>query len=60
MQNETAVINTARFLRFIVTGSASVPINEIVPVFMANLPLKEDMEEYEMVFKAFTVLYSAG
>ena len=35
-------------------------MSEIVPVMMTNLPLKEDKDEYEMVFKALTVLYSAG
>jgi len=46
--------------RFIVIGSADVPVNEIVPVFLNNLPLREDKDEYEMVFKAFTLLYTAG
>ena len=47
-------------LRFLVVGSASVPVNEIVPVLFGNLPLREDKDEYEMVFKAFTKLYAAG
>ena len=40
--------------------TSSVPINDIMLVLMGNLPLKEDLEEYKMVFKAFTVLYAAG
>ena len=27
---------------------------------VSHLPLKEDLEEYELVFKAFITLYSAG
>ena len=27
---------------------------------VSHLPLKEDLEEYELVFKAFLTLYSAG
>jgi len=27
---------------------------------MENLPLKEDKDEYEMIFKALTKLYAAG
>jgi len=46
--------------RFLIVGSSSVPVNEIIPVMMNNLPLKEDMEEYENVFKALAVLYTAG
>jgi len=46
--------------RFLVVGSSSIPVNEIVPVLMNNIPLKEDMDEYEMVFKALATLYSAG
>ena len=41
-------------------GNSNVPVNEIVPVMMNNLPLKDDVEEYENVFKALAVLYTAG
>ena len=54
------ILNICNISRFISVGSASVPVSEIVPVMMTNLPLKEDKDEYEMVFKALTVLYSAG
>ena len=40
--------------------SASIPKHEIIPVLMDNLPLKEDKDEYEMVFKALTALYASG
>jgi len=46
--------------RFMIVGNSNVPVNEIVPVMMNNLPLKDDVEEYENVFKALAVLYTAG
>ena len=42
------------------TGSSHVPVNDIVPVLMNNLPLKSDETEYENVFKALCKLYAAG
>ena len=41
-------------------GSASVPVEDIIPVLMSNLPLKEDKDEYEVVFKALAKLYASG
>ena len=46
--------------RFILTDSGHVPVNDIVPVLMNNLPLKSDETEYENVFKALCKLYAAG
>ena len=46
--------------RFILTDSSNVPVNDIVPVLMNNLPLKSDETEYENVFKALCKLYAAG
>ncbi|KAH8372416.1 hypothetical protein KR093_011406, partial [Drosophila rubida] len=43
--------------RMIVTNHNLVPIQQVLPVFLANLPLREDMDEIEMVIKAFEVLY---
>ena len=37
-----------------------VPVEELVSGLVSHLPLKEDLEEYELVFKAFLTLYSAG
>ena len=37
-----------------------VPVEELVSGMVSHLPLKEDLEEYELVFKAFLTLYSAG
>jgi len=51
---------TGAVCRFVVADLASVPVDDIVPAVLKNLPLKEDEDEYEMVFKCFTTLYSAG
>ena len=37
-----------------------VPVEELVNGLVSHLPLKEDLEEYELVFKAFLTHYSAG
>lgn len=46
--------------RFVVANIANVPVPDIVTAVLANLPLKEDMDEYELVFKFFLTLYNAG
>ncbi|KAH8302534.1 hypothetical protein KR044_008005 [Drosophila immigrans] len=43
--------------RMIVTNHNLVPIQQVLPVFLSNLPLREDLDEVEMVIKAFEVLY---
>jgi len=45
--------------RFIVVAVASIPLTSLLPVMMAQLPLKEDMDEYELVFKAFNTLLNS-
>ena len=35
-------------------------MEELVSGMVSHLPLKEDLEEYELVFKAFLTLYNAG
>ena len=40
-----------RLLRFIVVALGSIPLDSLLPVMLTHLPLKEDMDEYEMVFK---------
>jgi hypothetical protein len=35
-------------------------VDELVSAVPQHLPLKEDFEEYELVFKAFLTLFSAG
>jgi hypothetical protein len=37
--------------RFIVVATTTIPLASLLPVMLAQLPLKEDMDEYEMVFK---------
>ncbi|XP_033245508.1 importin-4-like [Drosophila miranda] len=43
--------------RLIITNCNIVPLGFVLPVFMRNLPLREDPEEYDIVLKAFRVLY---
>jgi len=45
--------------RAVVANVAKVPVEEIVTAVLANLPLKEDMDEYDMVFKLFSTLFTA-
>ena len=40
-----------RLLRFIVVALGNIPLDSLLPVMLTHLPLKEDMDEYEMVFK---------
>ena len=40
--------------------SNQVPVEELVNGMVSHLPLKEDLEEYELVFKAFLTLFNAG
>jgi len=51
---------TGALCRFVVTGHAAVPVAEVVPAVLARLPLQEDLEEYDLVFKALLALYSAS
>jgi len=46
--------------RFVVANLSGVPVGEIIPAVLAHLPLREDLEEYELVFKCFLTMYSAG
>merc|ERR550519_326920 len=46
--------------RFVIANLTKVPVEEIVPAVLGNLPLKEDLEEYELVFKFFLTLFNAG
>lgn len=45
--------------RAVVANITKVPVEEMVTAVLANLPLKEDMDEYDMVFKFFSTLYTA-
>ncbi|XP_033755786.1 importin-4-like [Pecten maximus] len=46
--------------RMIMTYKAGVPMSQVVPVIMQCLPLKEDFEENETVYKCLAELYSSG
>ncbi|XP_017862293.1 PREDICTED: importin-4-like isoform X1 [Drosophila arizonae] len=43
--------------RMIVTNHNIVPLAQVLPVLLSHLPLREDMDENDMVHKAFRVLY---
>jgi len=46
--------------RFILLDNAQVPVNEILPVLLSNIPLKSDLSEYDKVFQCLAKLYSVG
>ena len=46
--------------RLIISHKESVPIQQVLPVVFQYLPLREDMEEYEVVLGAITVLLADG
>ncbi|KAI9587679.1 importin-4-like [Glossina fuscipes] len=43
--------------RLIITNCSLVPLNQVLPVFLQNLPLREDFDENNSVFKCFKLLY---
>eukprot|EP00092_Neocalanus_flemingeri_P005200 GFUD01005593.1.p1 GENE.GFUD01005593.1~~GFUD01005593.1.p1 ORF type:complete len:950 (+),score=322.92 GFUD01005593.1:135-2852(+) len=45
--------------RAVVANIGKIPVEEMVTAVLANLPLKEDMDEYDMVFKFFSTLFTA-
>ncbi|XP_076248556.1 importin-4 [Calliopsis andreniformis] len=46
--------------RLIIANYSILPLEEIFPVFVNQLPLKEDFEENKAVFKSILTLYEAG
>lgn len=46
--------------RFLIVGHPTIPVAELIPVLMGNIPLREDFDEYECVFRALATLYTAG
>ena len=38
----------------------NIPLEQIFPIFVKQLPLKEDFEENKAVFKSILTLYEAG
>ncbi|XP_031846773.1 importin-4 [Nomia melanderi] len=46
--------------RLIITNCWNLPLDQIFPVFVEQLPLKEDFEENKAVFRSVLTLYQAG
>lgn len=46
--------------RLIITNSGLVPLEQVLPVFMSQLPVKEDFDENNSIFKCFQQLYIEG
>ncbi|XP_076649136.1 importin-4 [Halictus rubicundus] len=46
--------------RLIITNYWSLPLDQVFPVFVKQLPLKEDFEENKAVFGSILTLYQAG
>ena len=45
--------------RAVIADVSSAPVDEIVNAVLANLPLKDDTDEYDTIFKLFTTLLTA-
>nr|XP_033340225.1 importin-4-like [Megalopta genalis] len=46
--------------RLIITNYWNLPLDQVFPVFVKQLPLKEDFEENKVVFGSILTLYQAG
>ncbi|XP_029160680.1 importin-4-like [Nylanderia fulva] len=46
--------------RLIITNYAALPLEQVFPVFVQQLPLKADFQEHKAVFKSILILYQAG
>ncbi|OXU25360.1 hypothetical protein TSAR_005639 [Trichomalopsis sarcophagae] len=46
--------------RLIITNHSIIPLDQVFPVFISHLPLREDLEENKTVFKSILVLYTNG
>lgn len=46
--------------RLIITNHTIIPMDQVFPVFISHLPLKEDLEENKTVYKCLQVLYRNG
>ena len=46
--------------RLIIANKQLVPLNDVLPVLFNNLPLREDYEEYDFVYRCLQSLYSDG
>lgn len=46
--------------RLIMTNNTLIPLDQVLPVFVKHLPLREDYDENHSVFKCFQVLFTQG
>lgn len=46
--------------RLIIAKAELVPLDEVVPVIFSNLPLKEDDEEYVIIYRCLNLLFTLG
>ncbi|XP_012138134.1 importin-4 isoform X2 [Megachile rotundata] len=46
--------------RLIIANYSNIPLEQVFPVFVNQLPLKEDFEENKAVFRSILTLYQAG
>jgi len=45
--------------RAVIADISNSPVDDIVTAVLANLPLKDDKDEYDIIFKLFTTLYTS-
>ena len=45
--------------RAVIADITTAPVDEIVNAVLANLPLKDDTDEYDIIFKLFSTLLTA-
>ena len=45
--------------RAVIADMTNTPVDDIVTAVLANLPLKDDKDEYDIIFKLFTTLFSS-
>lgn len=46
--------------RLIITNYSNLPLEQVFPVFVQQLPLKADFQEHKAVFTSILTLYQAG
>lgn len=46
--------------RLILTNYSLIPLGQVLPVFVTHLPLREDFDENNSVFKCFQMLFTQG
>merc|ERR1712027_264021 len=45
--------------RAVIADITNTPVDDIITAVLANLPLKDDKDEYDIIFKLFTTLFSS-